>query len=333
MKPLAYPPVRRGAPATLLLASVMILPSLLTAAGCTFDPAARGPSDGMHPPGTGVGGRGMGIGFGGNGGGTKLPPLMPADTGSYGRGDPVTGTQTAGGGVVAGSNGCDTVVGVVRDFKGANETDGHPDFEAFSGQGPTTGLVAMQLDSAKKPVYTSMCQGGMMNMTACPYGQQTTTKANYDQWYRNTDGVNKPYLVYFQLAASGGVATFNSSHFFPLDGAGWGSSAMGNDGLQHNFGFTTELHTTFHYAGGEHFTFTGDDDLWVFVNGHLALDLGGLHSRVTGTIDLDASASALGISIGNNYPLELFHAERHTQASNFRVDTNFVFVDCGIIVP
>jgi hypothetical protein len=34
---------------------------------------------------------------------------------------------------------------------------------------------------------------------------------------------------------------------------------------------------------------------------------------------------------GNVYPLELFHAERHTTASHFRVDTTLTFVDCGSI--
>ena len=73
---------------------------------------------------------------------------------------------------------------------------------------------------------------------------------------------------------------------------------------------------------------TGDDDLWVFINGKLALDLGGLHSQQTGTIDLDASASKLGITKGQNYPLVLFHAERHTVDSNFRIETTI-----GCFVP
>jgi fibro-slime domain-containing protein len=65
----------------------------------------------------------------------------------------------------------------------------------------------------------------------------------------------------------------------------------------------------------------------------LAIDLGGVHPSLTGSIDLDARAAALGITKGQVYRLELFHAERHTSASHFHIDTTLAFVDCGVIPP
>jgi fibro-slime domain-containing protein len=42
---------------------------------------------------------------------------------------------------------------------------------------------------------------------------------------------------------------------------------------------------------GEQFTFIGDDDVWIFINGRLATDLGGLHTEVGGVIDLDINTN------------------------------------------
>jgi fibro-slime domain-containing protein len=278
----------------------------------------------MPPP------RGGATGNTGGAGGSGPVGPSPAEftrveVGGFKLGAPLNG-MTADPGLGNDGKGCDLIVGVARDFQGANVMGGHADFEAFTGRTPTFGLVASTLGMDQKPVYASMCESGGALGAGCPFGPETTTKANFDQWYRNTDGVNKAFLLYFLFDTVNGVSTFQSGQFFPLDNAGWGNSGA------HNFGFTTELHTKFKYNGGETFSFDGDDDLWVFINKKLALDLGGLHPSAKGMISLDGAASMLGITRGNVYPMELFHAERHSTQSHFRVDTNFAFVDCGTII-
>jgi fibro-slime domain-containing protein len=242
----------------------------------------------------------------------------------------------AGADAGAGSNeNCGNILtAVVRDFKGRIPEMGHPDFEApWSAAAITPGLVGMMLSADQKPVYASQCEEGHpMPAPTCPFQVQTTTQANFDQWYRYTPGINKPYLLELWFAPQpNGIFTFRSTLFFPIDGTGWGNTPGTNP--SHNFNFTTELHTKFFFKGGETFTFDGDDDVWVFVNGRLAVDLGGLHPPATATLALGTVAARLGITAGNSYNLDLFHAERHTGESNFRIDTNLSFVNCGTLPP
>jgi fibro-slime domain-containing protein len=83
----------------------------------------------------------------------------------------------------------------------------------------------------------------------------------------------------------------------------------------------------FRYQGGEHFRFEGDDDVWVFVNRRLAVDLGGIHSSERAIADLDAQADALEITAGGVYELHFFFAERQTTGSTFHVQTTIAEFD------
>jgi fibro-slime domain-containing protein len=336
----------------ILKAALALVVTAITACGSDSEPkvypttdagsAGAGGSDG----GTGfnpdnpamIDGGGLDLGDGGGFVGfdaATAPPIdltdfVATEVGGYKLGPELTGADTLEelGGEANGSA-CSVIVGVVRDFRPAPATDGHPDFDTYAGSGPTPGLLEAELGADGKPVYASLCEA-MPDEAACPFGQQTTSRDDFDAWYRSTEGTNLSFAVYLNFEEENGVSTFESNAFFPVDDAGYGDS---DDEHDHNFGFTTEVHTKFRYGGGEHFTFTGDDDLWVFVNGKLAIDLGGLHPAASADLDLDAQADDLGITTGNVYELSLFHAERHFTESNFRVDTTIAFTECGLVGP
>jgi fibro-slime domain-containing protein len=150
----------------------------------------------------------------------------------------------------------------------------------------------------------------------------------------NTDSLTN-IIVYdslpFKLIDSiVGMYQYNNQQFFRLDGKGYGTQPAGSG---HNFAFTMEIHTFFTYSGGEVFRFTGDDDVWAFINGQLAMDIGGVHSARSDSIIVDNMAASLNLIKGRTYEFDFFYAERHTTASTIRITTDlFKPRPAGIIV-
>lgn len=240
------------------------------------------------------------------------------------------------------------VAAVFRDFN-----QSHTDFQVGCGQF-TTGVVEDALDGERKPVLldnsgvcienaTSFKQwyrddpvnstavsdivlfddgaGGFVNR----FGTKGDGESNVQ--YDGLDGNPLFFpLDEFPNCMAGerqqcALADTRHTASIPQEHYG-GSWAAEDPAVPHNFHFTSEVAFWFEYdaANPPTLTFLGDDDVWVFINGKLAVDLGGLHVPIEGSVTLNSTTNTnlgLGLADGNVYPIRVFHAERKTTGSSF----------------
>ncbi|MCL1938625.1 MAG: fibro-slime domain-containing protein [Candidatus Azobacteroides sp.] len=201
----------------------------------------------------------------------------------------------------------------IRDFK----ADGLL-FEGSINDGK--GLVQERLGADKKTVYN-------LSLWQRMFGSRVTQNM-LNAFFNDVPGVNmrteKALIMkpagngYWNIDSSDG----NSAGFFPID-----NELFGNEGNGHNFHFSMELHTTFKYIPGATFEFRGDDDIWVFFNDRLIIDLGGVAPQKSAKVELDKIAPILGIKQGDIVSFDMFYMERHLTGSNLYMKTNFNFFD------
>ncbi|WP_239618169.1 S-layer homology domain-containing protein [Cohnella mopanensis] len=206
---------------------------------------------------------------------------------------------------------------VIRDFT-TKAPNTHPDFETYNS-GLKTGILSPTLGADKKPIYVGGTNSGTV-----------TSSSTFNSWFNDDPRFNKTTTDTLILAddSTPGIYKFDSPSYFPIDGLLWGNENNDGYGVSRNFHFTIEAHSKFIYRPGDTLTLISDDDAWIFINNKLAIDLGGVHGLLTGTIDLNATnAATLGLIPGQVYDFDLFRAERHTSASSLKITTNIEFFD------
>jgi fibro-slime domain-containing protein len=153
-------------------------------------------------------------------------------------------------------------------------------------------------------------------------GTLTTNGPSYfNDWFHDTTNNRSEQLTLQLSRTASGTYSYQNLAFFPIDGLLFGNEGADGNGVSHNFNFTTEFHLMFTYATGQTFRFRGDDDLWVFVDGNLVIDLGGIHGGQDATLELDT----LDLSAGTDHSFDIFYCERHVVASELEIETSIQF--------
>ncbi len=187
---------------------------------------------------------------------------------------------------------------------------------------------------------------------ACDQQQPTpcqTDAANFLECKTNGNVWNGVFLskrfdgnpVFFPVDEVAGHITPTADYVTALVPTAYaGNWAAERGGKAHNFHFTSEVRYWFMFSKSQTFTldFLGDDDVWVFINRKIAVDLGGIHTPISGRIVIGADGNGtttitpsegttkattqsvnLGLQDGQVYEIAVFQAERQTAGSSYKL--------------
>jgi len=232
----------------------------------------------------------------------------------------------------------------VRDFDTT-----HPDFEK-GWAGVKKNMILSTLDADRKPIRNPLID---YVVTGGSHVGDTISQRLGIDWFRTDPTTNSETCrdIPLELDTVSGSYVHDSPNYYPIDdfttladGSPNRRRNMmgGSDGKLHNFAFCLESHGEFDYRKGQVFRFRGDDDVWFFIDGHLVVDLGGVHGPQRDSVLLDqigwkyAKRTVGGVTVtdtlrdstrsplidGRTYNFDFFFCERQTGGSSMLIQTD-----------
>ena len=183
-------------------------------------------------------------------------------------------------------------------------------------------------DSVKAGLCTGTCaiaatlregQGSMKYGTGSSVEISTLaiqTLGDVENWASTNPATGLPYIDSYPVSAGEFDSGSNPNVY---DNFYWDERKVSDANQQ----FCFESHAKFMYRPGMKFYFRGDDDIWVYIDNTLAVDLGGTHMAAPASVDLDTFEGEKGALVANGeYDIDIFFCDRRTTMSNIRIKTN-----------
>ncbi|MGM9652554.1 MAG: fibro-slime domain-containing protein [Eubacteriales bacterium] len=195
----------------------------------------------------------------------------------------------------------------------------------------TVNLVKKTVDGKSYYVYNSAFDGTVYDTTnGVIYNSQTDTITTREGT-TYVRGNLQPESRFDPIGALG------SGAYYGLNGNPYvsivGNASVLNYYNKTNYNLTLEGHAQFIFYEDDdlYFNFTGDDDVYLYINGVRVLDMGGAHAISKCGISLNSVKDLCGLKDGEVYDFDFFYMERHGTAANFGLETNIKIVDPSML--
>ncbi|MEY3142082.1 MAG: hypothetical protein RLY21_575 [Planctomycetota bacterium] len=230
-----------------------------------------------------------------------------------------------------------TLYGIIRDFRGRSFMLGHPDFGLEANAARQWWAIGSRLDADGKPAVTKLAGSVGASRRAI------ASESSFMTWFRDTAGQN---VALPRSLAVGRVQSFGHTAADPrwvYNVTGGSLGVDRNDGYGDNFdpwpsvgsmtansSFTVELGCSFVYRQdkGQWLYIKSSNDVLVYLDGQLLIDIGGQSQPTARSIDLNSIAAKFGLIDKQTYRLRFFVASRYAVVpTDFNLWFNFPFIE------